>query len=131
MRLIALTLLVAVALLLTAACRGEPNGPPPDVDATVAAGVYATRAAEGLRDATVEARVAATVAAATAAERRRRATVTPPTLTVAPLPVPTRTPLPTPTVPAPTATPSARAQASRIVLQWRCSSQPRRQSRPP
>ena len=104
------------ATVQAAVARALPTQTPtpvPDIQATVAAGIAATKAAEPTAtsapeptpdiDATVEARMAATVAAMPTATP----TSTPvPTATPAPTPTPTPTPVPTSTpTPDPTATP--------------------------
>ena len=103
-----------VEAAVSAALPTETPTPPPDIDATVTAGVAATRAAEPTYtptpqptpdlDATVEARMAATVAAIPTPTNTIFPTSTPiptatpePTATPTPVPTPTRRPRPTPT----------------------------------
>lgn len=99
--------LVLVSMLWAIACTDSTAQPPtatplpeptPDVQATVEAGVAATKEAEASSVATVEARVAATKAAEPTATPIPTATPQP-TATVAPTatPEPTATPAPTPT----------------------------------
>ena len=115
MRIIILIVLVIFGLT-AAACTSEvpspadtqtASRPTPDVPATVEAGIRGTREAETAIDATVEAKVAATLTTSTTPTPTPMLTATPrPTNTPWPTstPGPTNTPRPTPTL-YPTATP--------------------------
>ena len=130
-----------VEAAVSAALLTETPTPPPDIDATVAAGIEATQAAAPTLtptppptpdvDATVEARMAATVAARPTPTPTPDPTATPvptptptltptPTATPTPTPLPTATPRPTPR-PRPTATPTTppAARFSEMVRQAR------------
>ena len=114
MRIIILIVLVIFGLTAVACTSEAPSPadtqtaslPTPDIPATVEAGIRGAREAETAIDATVEAKVAATLTTSTSTpgpmpKATPRPTNTPwPTST----PVPTNTPRPTPT---PTATPAA------------------------
>ena len=105
-------LVLALALLLSAACAGESATPiptaTPNLEATVQAAVAAalptaTPTPTPDINATVDARIAATMAAAPTPTPLPTATPVP---TPTPTPLPTATPVPTPTpTPLPTATP--------------------------
>ena len=103
-------LILAVILFAIGACRESPAGPSPDIDATVEAGVIGTQEAERGLEATVEARVAATLNPSTPTPTPTPAPTAMPMPASAPTPrpFPTATPIPRPTPtmrPFPTATP--------------------------
>ena len=120
-------LVLALALLLSAACAGESATPiptaTPNLEATVQAAVAAalptaTPTPTPDINATVDARIAATMAAAPTPTPLPTATPVPtptptPLPTATPVPTPTPTPLPTATpVPTPTPTPTPRPTAT-------------------